>query len=153
NSRYFMTDEWYKGEDAAYQGMKIARRFTGYFRGNPGYRHINEAIGNSAFYSSASNINSLFEDYRRDQPESILYNEDYSFKNELISVFSFDPEQEEADHFPTRIIRSPLQGREVTEIQWNGFLPGDYFEHQKNRGEITNLESDNDRLFIHCRFG
>lgn len=153
DSTYYMRDEYYRGEDAVYQGLKFARRFTGYFRGNPGYRHINEGIGNSVFYSSASNIDSLFDDYRRDQPEIILYNEDYSFKNELIAVFPFDSAKKETGKFPTRIIRSPLQGREVTDIQWNGFLPGDYFEHQKNRGEIINLENDNDRLFIHCRFG
>jgi hypothetical protein len=145
--------EYYRLEDApSRNGIKVARRFLGYFRSNPAFRHRRPGDVNSEFLGP-SNIPQFHNEFRRDLPETFAYNDDYSFRNEVINVSPHKEIKREATVFPTRIIRSIFQPRELLEIQWNRFLPGDYYEHQKNRGEITNLEADNDRLIIHCRYG
>jgi hypothetical protein len=150
---YTLLQEYYNQEDApSRNGIKVARRFLGYFRSNPSFRHRRPADVNSEFIGPSS-IPALFDDFRRDLPETFAYNDDYSFRNEVVNVSPHKQIKREATVFPTRIIRSIFQPRELLEIQWNRFLPGDYYEHQKNRGEITNLEADNDRLIIHCRYG
>lgn len=143
------SEEFYRLEDQNISGIKIARRFFGYFRSLPGYRHIDQGNINSLFYNFDETVDFL-EDFRRDLPESYLYNPDYSLKNSSVNISPYNPFVNFETKFPNRIIRSVVQGLEQQELQWNRFLPGDYFEMQKNRGEIVNLQGENERLLIHC---
>lgn len=80
------------------------------------------------------------------------YNGDYSLLNEYNSIFPAKEDDEDITEFPFRVIRSIATALEDV-VTWRRFLPTDYYEQNRNRGEITNIDFIDDILLIHHKYG
>jgi hypothetical protein len=76
-------------------------------------------------------------------------NPDYNQVNESVEVPIFEDSLNFTDSFPHRIVQSLAITSESKVQQWSTFLPLDYYEIDKSKGVITNLQSMRDRLLIH----
>jgi len=79
----------------------------------------------------------------------ILYNQDYSRVNDTYQPVIQSKELANAAYrFPTRIIRSDKDNLEGVQDNFRQYLPLNYVDLQKNRGQIENLQRSNDNLYI-----
>lgn len=79
----------------------------------------------------------------------LTINKDYNkISNDFIAVI-FENSNEFTNSFPHRIIQSLPVTSESKYQQWTRFLPLDYYEIQKSKGVINNLQGTVDRLLIH----
>jgi hypothetical protein len=79
----------------------------------------------------------------------VSINPDYNQVNEELSSVVFEDSTKSTDSFPHRIIKSLPITSESKIQQWTQFLPLDYYEIDKSKGMITNLQGVVDRLLIH----
>lgn len=79
----------------------------------------------------------------------LLLNPDYNQINEELSNTTFEDSTSAIDSFPHRIVKSLPVTSESKIQQWTQFLPLDYYEIEKSKGYITNLQGVVDRLLIH----
>jgi hypothetical protein len=85
---------------------------------------------------------------------SFGYNSDYTLINEFNDTIIATPDQETVSNLPHRVIRSGIQQRSaINSSSWRTFLANDYYETNKNRGEIINLSSLGDIFIIHHQYG
>jgi len=79
-----------------------------------------------------------------------LINPAYETINTTKPAFPYDDVASDfVTQFPTRIARSVVQQSENSKLQWRKFRSQDYYEHVRNKGEITNIEEYNGELIIH----
>lgn len=79
----------------------------------------------------------------------LLLNPDYNQVNEELSSVVFEDSTKSTDSFPHRIVSSLPITSESKIQQWTQFLPLDYYEIDKSKGVIKNLQGVVDRLLIH----
>jgi hypothetical protein len=137
-------------------GHKCIKRFISESPIQERLRH-QDADPNS-FYFPKSPLESRWSDsfltsINSSRDLEIPYNSDYTLLNELNVISVFRNLRNFIAKFPNRIIRSVKQQRENPELGWRRFLPNDYYETVRNRGEIINLQGVDDVLFIHNRYG
>jgi len=135
-------------------GIRVARRFACEAASNINLRF--EMPGNqySEWYpkqplvkNSATNYLTLYD--RNNDPNQFGYSKDLNALNELVSSAIFTPLIDTVTTFPYRIHRSGKLGRLDKRRSWRTFDPLDFYEMQKNRGAIINLDGQDDRLLIH----
>lgn len=149
------------------------REYTGVFRNNPNLRIIDPSIEGSKFYKrdqtneltfllNAGTTKSGFIETTKTQfaissenLNRLLYNEDIDIQNEFtndkINDGVFEPDSIQKykvtkslpfDRYNNKLLKS-----------FSTFLEEDYYESNSNRGEINNLASFGDVLFIHHTYG
>jgi len=130
-------------------GVKIIRNIVVKSYSNIGYRH-QDARDETKYYPKVPSLKlkEWLQDYDRTISFKILYNTDYNSSNDITGVFPETFEQR-PDNYPHRIIQSIELGRESELDSWNRFLPNDYYEVIKDKGEIINLVAMSNTLFIH----
>lgn len=74
---------------------------------------------------------------------------DYNNINDSIETTVFSTSRDFTNSFPHRIIKSQEVTTESKVIQWRDFLPIDYYEINKSKGVIVNLQGYKDQLLIH----
>lgn len=84
--------------------------------------------------------------------QTLLYNTVYGqqadFKR-ISTIFSTNSLTSFIDDFPFRVHSSEKQAKESLLNNWRVFLPLNYYENDKTKGEITNLQGYDDQLLIH----
>ena len=80
---------------------------------------------------------------------SYSINSDYNTINEQEETVTFKSLNNFTSTFPHRIIQSLPVTTESKIIQWNTFLPAKYYEINKSKGQIINLQYHKDQLLIH----
>lgn len=124
-------------------GVKVVRAFICESYSNIGFRY--ESISNqySKYYPKEPIAGGqawfLGWDVRTDWNQ-IQYNTDYSSVNDLNPTQPFNPYSQFISEFPNRLIRCAPSNNEARNVSWRIFLANDYFELQKNRGVITNIQ-------------
>jgi YD repeat-containing protein len=78
----------------------------------------------------------------------------FGYEKELNQLFEeniscFNSVDEPQYKHPFRVIRSSPNQKEKTMRSWRNFAPLDYYEADKNYGEIINLQGLDDKLIIH----
>lgn len=81
-------------------------------------------------------------------PNQFGYTKGLEGVNDFVSTIIYTPYREYLYKFPYRIHRGGKLSRQSTR-NWKNFIALDYYETQKNMGEIVNLEGMQDRLLIH----
>lgn len=76
-------------------------------------------------------------------------NSDYNTINEEESIVTFKSIDSFTSTFPHRIIQSLPVTTESKIVQWRTFLPANYYEINKSKGQIINLQYYKDQLLIH----
>jgi len=79
----------------------------------------------------------------------LLLNPDFNQINEELSNTIFEDSTKSINSYPHRIVKSLPVTSESKVQQWTQFLPLDYYEIEKSKGYITNLQGVVDRLLIH----
>lgn len=163
----FHTYGWHDSEDDGYSpqgsgahkefgGIRVVRRTIVESASNIYARF--EVPGNvySKWYphdplvpNEPTNYVSLFS--RKSDPNQFGYNRDSNAVNDLISADIFNPFKEQITDFPFRIHRGGKLNRQLKRKSWRTFIPLDFYEMQKDKGPIVNLEGMDDMLLIHCR--
>jgi len=135
-----------KEEDS---GIVIYRNSLAESSYNVGLRH--EGNGERAFaYYPVTDVEKLNADMSLLEPLNVIgYNRDYSSLNIFVSSDIFNPYEEYQNKFPYRIARSELQPNESTNLLWKTWKANNYFEADKEGGEIVNIASFANRLLIH----
>lgn len=90
--------------------------------------------------------------YRDIEPNQAPYLIDYSRILDIEVVSPYNWEQDTVERFSFRVIRNRGYVREEREGTIARFLPNDYFEISKEKGEIINLETRGRELLIHAEF-
>lgn len=137
------------------KGKKVIRRIVCESSANIHLRY--EIPGNeySKWYPRTSIVgNSPDQCYitrfdRAKDPNQFGYTKDLNALNDFVSSTIFNPFLEQITKFPFRIHRGGKVGRQNKFRNWRSFLPLDYYECQKNMGNIIHLEGMDDRLLIH----
>jgi hypothetical protein len=103
----------------------------------------------------STGINSfLYTFSRNNNPNQIGYSKDCNAVGNLLNGITIaSPYDQFVSLSPTKIVRSQKQISESVINSWKNFNALDYYETVKNKGEITNLCSMNDRLIIHHKNG
>lgn len=138
-----------------FEAIKAVYMFPVYSASNIDLRHEGKALHEAYFPKVGVGTDSYFKWLKRaaDAPNSntFLYNDDYSSLNDLNKVYPYNSQVEYTDRFPFRIVRSKPYNAENKEFTFRTFLPFDYYEMVKNRGEIVNIEAFGDILFINTK--
>lgn len=79
----------------------------------------------------------------------LTINTDFNHVNEQLSATVFEDSLSFTSSFPHRIVKSLPITSESKIQQWSSFLPLDYYEIDKSKGVIVNLQGAIDRLLIH----
>lgn len=137
------------------KGIKVIRRFVCESTSNIHLRY--EIAGNEyskwypreglAFNNPAQCYITNFD--RSKDPNQFGYTKDLNALNDFISSSIFNPFREEIVDFPYRIHRGGKLSRQNRPRSWRSFLALDYYEMQKDKGPIVNLEGMDDTLLIH----
>lgn len=85
---------------------------------------------------------------RHKNPNILAYNKDYTSVNDINAIVSYNPYNEFVFGDPHKIIRSKLPTPEERISSWGTFLANDYFILNRDRGNITNIQGYNDKLYI-----
>lgn len=141
------------------QGIKTIRHYACECNINIGLRH--ETIDdNSKYYPKSSyplngevSLNGSFLDrYDSALPGIIAYNSDYSSVNTFNPVFPRNTQVNTLEAFPYRIIISERNADELADSGWRTFLPANYKDILTTKGEIIDLDSDDDVLLISTKY-
>lgn len=135
-------------------GIRVARRFACEAASNINLRTVIPGNQYSEWYPKQPLVVNAIDNYltlfdRTNDPNQFGYNKDLNAVNGLVSSAIFDPLVEVVTVFPYRIHRSGKLGRLDKRRSWRTFDPLDFYEMQKNMGEIINLAGQDDRLLIH----
>lgn len=150
--RHETNDGW--GDGIA--GKKAIRRFVCESASNIHLRY--EIVGNiySRWYprnqvqlNVDNNTTYIIEFDRAQDPNQFGYDKSLNALNDLVTSIIYNPFREEITHHTYRIHRGGKNTRTGRPRSWRTFLPLDYYEMQKNMGEIINLEGMDDKLLIH----
>lgn len=79
----------------------------------------------------------------------VAINPDFNQINETLSTTIFENSLQSTSSFPHRIVSSLPITSESKIQQWTQFLPLDYYEIDKSKGAIVNLQGMADKLLIH----
>lgn len=138
--------------DQELAGVKVARRFLCESVANINSRY--EIPGN--IYSrwipnnsGAFNTNYLMPFSRSIDCNQFGYSKDLNALNEYESIQIFNPFEIIVTKFPDRVHRGGQFKREGKPSSWRTFLPLDYYDIRKDRGQIINLAGLDDNLIIH----
>lgn len=132
-------------------GVKVVRSFLCESYSNIGLRH--QIISNqySDYYPKSNIYNGtpwfLGYDIRQDWNQ-IQYNTDYSSVNDIGAYIPFNPFTVFINNHPNRIIRCIPSSNEQRAISWRTFLANDYFEIQRNRGVIINIQGTSENFVL-----
>lgn len=143
-------------------GILIVRQHATMTRNNTNMRHENPSIPGSKYYPVTPGTRWILSP-DTDGSSFIVnpweanvyeYNSDYSSVNDLTQSVIYKPNTVVIDKFPNRVIRSSKFNRNGKAIgSFRTFLEQDYYESNFDRGEIINLTTMDDVLFIHHRYG
>lgn len=123
---------------------------------NIGLRHARDTekgVGTKFFdFNTAAEV--LFSPPTQDftKQDNLLYEDHLSYLQDKKVTVPFPKERagiEENDSFATRIIRSKTATGSLSD-RYREFLANDYADIPKNRGEVTNLFTIGDTLYIHA---
>lgn len=112
----------------------------------------------SQYYNGDDDASDIMLTWALNDPDSLqdsrdinqwLYDDTFTDVQDLITSTIFNPNIEFVNAFPYRIHRSLSSTEEEFTSSWKKFLTNDYYEQVKTRGEITNIASLGDRLYIH----
>ena len=153
----FSSDDHTLATDTGIQCIKAIRRIVCESISNIALRY--EVPGNiySQWYphnptASHSPLNCYPIYFLRTQdPNQFGYTKDFNAVNDLVDQTIYSPFQEYLVDFPYRIHRGGKANRTNKPRSWRTFLPLDYYEMQKNMGNIIHLEGMDDRLIIHMQ--
>lgn len=113
---------------------------------NSGLRHTTH-VSNDFYKGNLTYLNN--PDFITLNGNFLLINSDYNQVNESVEVGIFENSLNFTDNFPHRIVQSLAVTSESKIQQWSTFLPLDYYEIDKSKGAIINLQNIKDRLLIH----
>lgn len=113
---------------------------------NSGMRH---STGLKDSFVRAGNTDYLFDPNLVYAGNYVTINPDFNKINEDLSYTIFESSESFTNSFPHRIIKSLPITSESKVQQWSSFLPLDYYEIDKSKGVIVNLQGAIDRLLIH----
>lgn len=90
-------------------------------------------------------------DYTKQYSNYFEYDKGFNFGNKFIQG---KIQGDQIEDSPFRIVRTPEQNLESKTSSWRTFLPNDYYEQNRDRGIINNIDViDTDKLIIHHRNG
>ena len=112
---------------------------------NSGMRYTSY-LGNTF---NRGNANYLDDSAVLNSGNHVSVNPDYNQINEEVSSTIFENSSLITGSFPHRIVKSLPITSESKVQQWTQFLPLDYYEIDKSKGVIINLQGVVDRLLIH----
>src|SRR5690606_15523503 len=96
----------------------------------------------------------LIYDFGGNPQDMSGYSKDYNLLNSFIQPIIYEPSQTTTNKFPYRVIRSGVSGTNQDGLNsWKTYLSADFYEYNRNRGEIINLSNLDDVLLIHHRYG
>jgi len=93
----------------------------------------------------------FLEKYNGEYMNQYLLNPSYEMVNTFKPAFPFSSLSTYLDSFPNRIARSIVQSSEDTNNIFRKFLSQDYYEMERNRGPLENIEEYNGELLLHTR--
>lgn len=139
-----------------FQAIKATYYFPVYSVHNIDLRHEGKELKDSYYPKVGSFQSDTYEKWVKraaDSPNSnsYFYNTDYTSVNDLDKAYPFNPFTDYLEKFPFRIVRSKVHNPEESENSIRTFLPLDYYEIGKQRGEITNVEAYGEVLFINTK--
>lgn len=136
-----------------YQALKTVYFYPCYSVSNIDLRHEDEQLGKT-YFPKCGRSGEAYNSWRKEAADIantnlMAYNTDYSaVQDKKVS----DPETTGyLSRFPFRVIRSIARSPEAKDEPYRSFLPLDYYEMTKERGEIINLASLPTSLLIHCQ--
>lgn len=128
-------------------GIRVIRNVLVESAVNLHTRFKKSGINESEWYFNAKNTKYAFEWDCHKDPNDIGYTKDLNALSEVsVEVFS---NRRTTNKFPYRIHRGGKMAREGEAKNWRRFLPLDYFDMQKNLGEVVNIVGLDDALLIH----
>lgn len=131
------TDIWYEKEPNFDVPIQVQVAAGYHYTVNPDYS-INESTALS---------------YDQSKEYTTYHALDRGYLNENDKV-QYNIQADELDEYPHRIIRTPEQNKESEVSSWRQYKPNDYYELNKDRGEIVNLSTiDTDKLIVHHERG
>ncbi len=84
-------------------------------------------------------------------PNTFTINRDFNILPDTIEEPIFYTSKTFTNSFPHRIIQSLPVTTESKRVQWKEYLPLDYYEINKSKGFIVNLQAYRDQLLIHTQ--
>ena len=133
-------------------------------RYNTRLRYEVDGNENTKYYpkTNASNFYLKSDDRRiqfnfgSDTYDTSGFKSDYKETNYINQALIYNPNKvnQVTNKFPFRVIRSGVAGTNFTGLNsWKTFLSNDFYDKNRNRGEIVNLAVLDDVLLIHHRYG
>lgn len=87
-------------------------------------------------------------------PNEVGYSDDYNTVNNYIQPIIFEPSQIITNKFPYRVIKSEFAGTNPSSLNsWKTYLSADFYESNRSRGKIENIQGMDDVLLIHHLYG
>lgn len=135
-----------------FQALKAVYQFPVYSINNVSLRHEGKNIHESYYPKVNANIEVLRRWVRRAadsyNSNTFVYNHDYTAVNDLNKCYPWNKDTRFLNTFPFRIIRSKSYLPETKEFTMRTYLPNDYFEMPRDKGEVVNIEEFAGVLFI-----